>query len=179
MTLSNRDSTLSYLHILSTFAVWIFAVLQVCFCSFDIRPNGRDKIVIKHVYKASRAQEAKCLPHTQWELTDIIVFETENRFLFTLVLKHLNCVKFSMLFRIFSTCNVLISSSPPRLSSGEGVASRAEDSGFESRLRRDFSGSSHISDLKIGTPVATLARSGVLWYVLRLVGQVSVYCDWV
>ena len=35
-------------------------------------------------------------------------------------------------------------------------ASRAEDPGFESRLRRDFSGSSHTSDLKMGTPVATL-----------------------
>ena len=35
-------------------------------------------------------------------------------------------------------------------------ASRAEDPGFESRLRRDFSGSSHTSDLKFGTPVATL-----------------------
>ena len=31
-------------------------------------------------------------------------------------------------------------------------ASRVEDPG----LRRDFSGSSHTSDLKIGTPVATL-----------------------
>ena len=35
-------------------------------------------------------------------------------------------------------------------------ASRAEDPWFKSRLRRDFSGSSHTSDLKIGTPVATL-----------------------
>ena len=35
-------------------------------------------------------------------------------------------------------------------------ASRAEDRGFESRLCWDFSGSSHTSDLKIGTPVATL-----------------------
>ena len=35
-------------------------------------------------------------------------------------------------------------------------ASRAEDPGFESRLRRDCSGSSHTSDLNIGTPVATL-----------------------
>ena len=35
-------------------------------------------------------------------------------------------------------------------------ASRAEDPGFESRLRRIFSGSSHTSDLNIGTPVATL-----------------------
>ena len=34
--------------------------------------------------------------------------------------------------------------------------SRTEDPGFESRLRRDFSGSSHTSDFKIGTPVATL-----------------------
>ena len=35
-------------------------------------------------------------------------------------------------------------------------ATTAEDPGFESRLQRDFSGSSHTSDLKIGTPVATL-----------------------
>ena len=35
-------------------------------------------------------------------------------------------------------------------------ASRAEDPGFESRLRGDFSGSSHTSDFKIGTPVVTL-----------------------
>ena len=35
--------------------------------------------------------------------------------------------------------------------------SRAEDPGFDFRLRRgDFSGSSHTSDFKIGTPVATL-----------------------
>ena len=40
-------------------------------------------------------------------------------------------------------------------------ASRAEDRGFESRLRRDFffSVSSHTSDFKIGTPVATLPRA--------------------
>ena len=35
-------------------------------------------------------------------------------------------------------------------------ASGAEDPGFESRLRRDFSVSSHTGDLKIGTPVVTL-----------------------
>ena len=35
-------------------------------------------------------------------------------------------------------------------------ASRAEDPGFESRMWRVFPGSSHTSDLKIGTPVATL-----------------------
>ena len=35
-------------------------------------------------------------------------------------------------------------------------ASRAEDPGFEDRLRRDFSGSSHTNDLMIGIPVATL-----------------------
>ena len=31
-------------------------------------------------------------------------------------------------------------------------ASRKEDPGFKSRFRRDFSGSSHTSDLHIGTP---------------------------
>ena len=35
-------------------------------------------------------------------------------------------------------------------------ASRAEDLGFESRLCQDFSRSNHTSDLKTGTPVATL-----------------------
>ena len=35
-------------------------------------------------------------------------------------------------------------------------ASGAEDPGFESRLGRDFSGSSRTSDLKTGAPVATL-----------------------
>ena len=34
-------------------------------------------------------------------------------------------------------------------------ASRAEDPGFESRLRQDFSESSHTSDLNISTPAAT------------------------
>ena len=35
-------------------------------------------------------------------------------------------------------------------------ASGEEDPGLDSRLRRDISGSSNSSDLKIGTPVATL-----------------------
>ena len=35
-------------------------------------------------------------------------------------------------------------------------ASGAEDPGFESHLRRDFCGSSHTSDLKIGALVAIL-----------------------
>ena len=38
----------------------------------------------------------------------------------------------------------------------KAAASVAEDPGFESRLRRYFSGSSYTSDLKIGSPVATL-----------------------
>ena len=35
-------------------------------------------------------------------------------------------------------------------------APKAEGPEFESLLRRDFSGSSHTSDLKLGTPVSTL-----------------------
>ena len=38
-------------------------------------------------------------------------------------------------------------------------ALRVEDSGFESCLRQGFCGSSHTSDFKIGTPVATLPGS--------------------
>ena len=52
-----------------------------------------------------------------------------------------------------------LSPPPPNRLGGlvvKASASRAEDPGFESRLRRDFSGSSHTSDLNIGTPVATL-----------------------
>ena len=45
---------------------------------------------------------------------------------------------------------------PPCWPSGKASVSRVEDPGFESRLRRDFSASSHTSDSKIGTPVATL-----------------------
>ena len=58
-------------------------------------------------------------------------------------------------------------------------ASEARNPVFESRLRGDFSGSSHTSDFKIGTPVATLARrlalEGRHW---DWSGLVSVYCDW-
>ena len=57
---------------------------------------------------------------------------------------------------IFSEIFPPLVSRPPRWSSGKASASRAEDPGFESRLRRDFFGSSHTSDFKIGTPVATL-----------------------
>ena len=53
----------------------------------------------------------------------------------------------------------------------------AEDPGFRSRLQRDLFGSSHTSEVKIGTPVATLP--GVLESALGLVSLVSVYCDWV
>ena len=49
---------------------------------------------------------------------------------------------------------------PPSLSLSlthtKASASRAEDPRFECRLHRNFSGLSHTSDLKIGTPVATL-----------------------
>ena len=49
-------------------------------------------------------------------------------------------------------------------------ASGAEDPGFESRLCRDFSGSSHTSDLNIGTPVATLPGA---WHYRVIAGT-----DW-
>ena len=45
---------------------------------------------------------------------------------------------------------------PPRWPSGKASVSRAEGPGFESACGRIFSGSSHTSDFKIGTPVATL-----------------------
>ena len=62
----------------------------------------------------------------------------------------------------------------------EVSASRAEDPGFDSCLRRgDYSGSSHTSDLQIGTSVTTLPDA---WRSTVSAGTgwpVSVYCDWV
>ena len=43
----------------------------------------------------------------------------------------------------------------------KACASGAEDLGFESRLQRDFSGSSYTSDFKIAAPVAILP---VAWH---------------
>ena len=48
--------------------------------------------------------------------------------------------------------------------------SRVEDPEFESRLRQDISGLSPTSDLKIGTPVATLPGA---WHY-----RVSAWTDW-
>ena len=65
--------------------------------------------------------------------------------------------------------------------------SRAEDLGVNSRLSRDFSGSSHTSDLKIGTAVATLpgawcyrVSAGTGWLgvsILRLGERDSLICN--
>ena len=58
-------------------------------------------------------------------------------------------------------------------------ASGAEDPGFESRLRRDFSVSSHASDLKkLALQWLPCQAPGIIGSALGLVGPVSVY-DWV
>ena len=51
-------------------------------------------------------------------------------------------------------------------------------SGFEARLRRDFSWSSHTSDFKIGTPVATLPGAW-RYRVIAGTGRPSVSILWV
>ena len=56
-------------------------------------------------------------------------------------------------------------------------ASGTEDPGFEFRLRRDFSRSSHNSDLKLALQCLHCQAPAIT--VLGLVGPVSVYCDWV
>ena len=53
-------------------------------------------------------------------------------------------------------------------------ASRAEDPGFESRLRWDFSGDSHTSDLKMALQWLPCKAPGVIGSMLGLVGPVSV-----
>ena len=57
-------------------------------------------------------------------------------------------------------------------------ASRAADLEFGSRLRRNCSGSSHASDLKIGTQWLPCQAFGVIGSALGLISLVSVYCDW-
>ena len=60
--------------------------------------------------------------------------------------------------------------------------STEEDPGFESlgsRLRQDFSGSSHTSDLKMALQWLPCQAPGVTGSALGLVGPVSVCCDWV
>ena len=61
---------------------------------------------------------------------------------------------------------------------------KAEDPGFDSRLHHgDFSGSSHTSDLEIGTPVAILPGAGITvtgWpgvSILRLGEVESLMCN--
>ena len=78
-----------------------------------------------------------------------------------------------------SACSISAATTNDRLA-GQVVkasASGAEDPGFESRLPRDFSGSSHTSHLKISTQVTTLQAPGNIGSALGLVGPVSVYCN--
>ena len=56
-------------------------------------------------------------------------------------------------------------------------ALRAEDLGFESLLRQDFSRSGHTSDSKIGTPVSTLPDAWCYW-VSAGTGQPGVSILW-
>ena len=58
-------------------------------------------------------------------------------------------------------------------------ASRAEDPVFKSRLQRNFSVSSHTSDLKIGIQWLPCQALGAIGSALGLVGPVSIYCNWV
>ena len=56
-------------------------------------------------------------------------------------------------------------------------ASRAEDPGFESRLRRDFLGRVIPVILKLALQWLPCQAPGVIGSALGLVGQVSVYSD--
>ena len=66
---------------------------------------------------------------------------------------------FSFCINVFALSVCLPFVSIDRLGGLELKASAlgAQDPGFESRLRGDFSRLSHTCDLKIGTPVATLS----------------------
>ena len=57
--------------------------------------------------------------------------------------------------------------------------SRAEDPGFESRLRRDFPGQVITVTQKLALQWLLCQAPGVIMSLLGLVGPFSVYCDWV
>ena len=94
----------------------------------------------------------------------------------TMLCCHTHCFAF-----VFSLCDRLVGLVV------KSSASRAGDLEFESRLRQDFSGSSHTSDLKIGIPVATLPGTwryrvsiGTGWpsvSILWLGGMESLICN--
>ena len=69
---------------------------------------------------------------------------------------------------------------PPRWPSGKASASRAEETGFESRLRLDFLGGRVIpATQKLALQWLPCQAPGFIGSALELVGPVSVYCDWV
>ena len=69
---------------------------------------------------------------------------------------------------------------PPRWPSGKASTSRAEDHGFESRLRRDFFRGRVIPvTSKLALQWLPCQAPGVIGSALGLVGPVSAYCDWV
>ena len=70
---------------------------------------------------------------------------------------------------------------PPRWPSGKASASRAEDPGFESRLRPDFFGVEYVIPVtpKLALQWIPCQAPGVIGSALGLVGPVSVYCEWV
>ena len=75
---------------------------------------------------------------------------------------------------------VLPTSLPPRWPSGRVSATRVEDPGFESRLRRDFFRGRVIPVThKLALQCLPCQAPGVIGSALGLVGPVSVYCDWV
>ena len=62
----------------------------------------------------------------------------------------------------------------------KALASRAEDPGFDSRLRRgDFSWSSHTMAEKLALQWLPCQAPGVIGSVLGLVVSEAVYCDWI
>ena len=69
---------------------------------------------------------------------------------------------------------------PPRWPSGKVSSSRAEDPGFEFRLRRNFFRGRVIPvTQKLALQWLPCQAPGVKGSALGLVGPVSVYCDWV
>ena len=111
---------------------------------------------------SSHAHWADCLPKAVLYACDIYHRLADSWIIWTL------CVRLPLHFKTHRLVGLVVKAS----------AWRAEDPGFECHLQGDFSRSSHTSDLKIGTPVATLP--GAWRYRISAgIGQPSVSILWV
>ena len=143
---------------------------QVVFVFFFTNPWHTWEVEVRftnqwYQYKKRRAHTHT---HLKKELNSVFINDGVVSLHHVDVSRHFCAVLYMVIVLILSHIHCLIGLAV------KASTSRAEDPGI-------FPGSSHTSDLKIGTPVATLpdAWCYIIESVSGLVSPVSVYCYWV